>query len=479
MNNIAEFLINTANLYENKIAFTDKSGTVTYRELLIKTKKIAQWLTKNGIGQNDKVGIALYDSINLCAAFFATVMLGAVAVMTNPRGRKENLLKQLSFVGTDLVLIEGELIGAFDGAELKTALIKDVAHESMSLTEYDQPIATVKESIAFLLFTSGTTGSPMAVSWVHGTVIDAIKSRTSALDLNSGDRVYCTGKIYSSYGMTSSMLGSVANGGESFLESGLSTPMAVKTNILNYKPNKFFSVPLIYNHFINKKDENIPEMKCYSSGYHASNEVTDGWRMLTGGPLGITFGMTESLAFLCNNDGTNDLGFPMDGFEVRIADDDDNEVADGVIGNLQCRSSIKGLNYYNRPIETAKKFKEWMNSGDLAYRTSDGRFHYVNRATDIITVNGQFVNPIDIEETIEKFPGIGQVAVVGKMGKNNIEQVEAYIVLDKGITIDTVGLKKWVISKHEKYACPRVYHIVDELPKTDNGKIQKYFLKNS
>lgn len=479
MNNIAELLINSANLYENKIAMTDKNRSITYGELLSESRKISQWLVNRGIKQNDKVGISLYDSVDACAAFFAVVFVGAIPVMANPRSRKDGLIKQLNFVGVDLTLVEENLGDLGDSSELNVVLIRDVMHESISLTEYDKPATATKESIAFLLFTSGTSGNPMAISWAHGKVLESIKTWSGAVGLSSDDRIYCTSKIFSAYGISYSLFGTVANGCESFLESGLATPMSAKSNILKYKPTKFFSFPLTYSHFLSKKDVTLPDMDCYCSGYYVQKEVTDDWKKMTGNPLRITFGASEWLAFMCNNDGTNDLGFPMDGFEVRIADDEGNPVEDGVIGNLQCRSPIRGENYYNRPVETAKKFTEWMSSGDLAYRTSDRRFHYVARATDIITINGNFINPTDIEHTLEKFPGVGQAAVVGKVGSNNIEEVEAYIVLDQIVTINTVDLKKWVMSTHEKHACPKTFHIVNELPRTESGKIQKFLLKTS
>ena len=232
MNNIAELLINSANLYENKIAMTDKNRSITYGELLSESRKISQWLVNRGIKQNDKVGISLYDSVDACAAFFAVVFVGAIPVMANPRSRKDGLIKQLNFVGVDLTLVEENLGDLGDSSELNVVLIRDVMHESISLTEYDKPATATKESIAFLLFTSGTSGNPMAISWAHGKVLESIKTWSGAVGLSSDDRIYCTSKIFSAYGISYSLFGTVANGCESFLESGLATPMSAKSNIL-------------------------------------------------------------------------------------------------------------------------------------------------------------------------------------------------------------------------------------------------------
>lgn len=479
MNNVVELLIKSAKLFNNKIAMTDNTRQVTYSELLEQTNRFAQWLSNNNIKKNDKVTIALYDSIDTCAMFFAIVKLGAIAIIVNPRGKKDNLMYQLNFVESDLVLVEQNLIDLVKTTKFKVELINTVVFESKLLNEFNDPIDTNKDLIACFLWTSGTTGHPKAVPHTHKNIFTTIESSINGMNPSIGDKFYCTGKLFFSIGLKYSFLLPIAIGAESFIESGLSTPYTVKKNLSQYKPSRFYSVPVIYSYLLEQQNFDIPKAKFYASGDKLPQLMIDKWKSLTSQPIHSLFGTTECFsAILYNREGTADLGTPMPGFELRIADNNDIVVSDGVVGSLQVKASTMGLCYYNDAVETSKKFKEWMNTGDLAYRTSDNHFHHMGRTSDIIKINGQFINPIEIEETIQQFPGVLQSAVISKLGNNDIEEIEAFVVSDKMVNIDRSKLKKWVISRHEKHACPKVFHMVDELPRTDTGKIQRYLLKD-
>ena len=109
MNNIIELLFERNKSNPDKIVFTDNNGTITYGEFEIRTRRIASWLTLNGITKNDRISIVLYDNIDTVAVISATVLVGAVACMVNPRGKKDNIIHQSFFVEPKLVIKESAI----------------------------------------------------------------------------------------------------------------------------------------------------------------------------------------------------------------------------------------------------------------------------------------------------------------------------------------------------------------------------------
>jgi acyl-coenzyme A synthetase/AMP-(fatty) acid ligase len=147
----------------------------------------------------------------------------------------------------------------------------------------------------------------------------------------------------------------------------------------------------------------------------------------------------------------------------------------GETGYLEVQAPTIALGYYKDPEWTARMFRDWVATGDVAFQDADGDFYHQGRATDIIKIRGHFVNPGDIEESLQTYPGVSQSAVVSRLGINDIEIIEAYVVADG--TVTPKDLRKWILSKHERYMCPKIFYLVEELPRTDTGKVQRYLLR--
>jgi acyl-coenzyme A synthetase/AMP-(fatty) acid ligase len=119
-----------------------------------------------------------------------------------------------------------------------------------------------------------------------------------------------------------------------------------------------------------------------------------------------------------------------------------------------------------------------MPTGDYAYITDNGYLNYMGRINDVIKINGQFINPSEIEDTLQNYPGVEQAAVVSRIGVDDLERIEAYVVPAGNAKLDIQDIRTWMLARHERYACPRIIHTVDTLPRTDTGKVQRYILKH-
>jgi acyl-coenzyme A synthetase/AMP-(fatty) acid ligase len=217
---------------------------------------------------------------------------------------------------------------------------------------------------------------------------------------------------------------------------------------------------------------------CFSAGDKLSSILIDKWESLTGKRIYNMLGTSEVLnSILFNPSGTNSLGKATLGNEIRIVDGEGNIVPIGQVGYLEVKAPTIALGYYKDPEWTNKIFKEWVATGDVAYQDAELNYYYhQGRATDIIKIRGQWINPGDIEESISSHPDVEQCAVISKLGDNDIPIIEAFVVAHTNL--NQADLKKLVLTKHEKYMCPSTFHLVNELPRTDTGKVQKYLLRN-
>ena len=152
---------------------------------------------------------------------------------------------------------------------------------------------------------------------------------------------------------------------------------------------------------------------------------------------------------------------------------------DNEVGFLEINSEYQPIGYFNNPELSKQVFTEWLRNGDVCYRDSEGMYHHMGRAGDTIKINGQYINPVEIEEAIKGCPGVEQAVVVSKDNNNGIPHLEAFVVLQPNQTVDAATLKAWMNKQFEHYACPRSFHFISEIPRTENGKIQRFRLREA
>ena len=472
MNNIIEVLFERNRNVPDKVAFEDEHGVITYCEFEAQARRIATWMVNHGINSGDHVSIVLYDCIDTVATVCATVLIGAVACMVNPRGRKDNVLYQINHVDPALVIVEPSANIPHSSA------IDHIINRSVGLESWHGISTNSIDDVAFMLWTSGTTGHGKAVMQSHRNYIET--SQLVGIDtigVNNTDRIYTTAKLFFAIGMYASFFWSMYASAEAYLDSRLSIPARVRKNIECYQPTIFYSVPVIYSQLATR---NIDcSARCLSGGDRLPQSVIDRWKKYSGQLIHNTSGVTEgTCCYSYNKTGTTSAGNTVNGYEIRVVDDSGCVLTHDQIGRLQIRTNYQALGYYKDPEWTAQVFgSEWMPTGDYAYISELGELNYMGRVNDVIKINGQFINPGEIEETLQNYPGVEQAAVISCIGPNDLERIEAYIVPSGTAQLSIQDIRTWMLNRHEKYACPRVIHTVDQLPRTDTGKIQRYILK--
>lgn len=459
MHNLARILLTRNQFRPSSTAFSDLTGSITYEDLERKSQQFAGWLRREGLQPNDRVGVVLHNNINAVIVFLGTVLAGGIAVMTSPVGRKETLDYKISHVTPCIVIDENN--------------VTDVLGQSRQFPP-DFNISGGGKDVAFMLWTSGTTGHSKAVMHSHDNVFaQSVATSELTLNLNSTDRIYSTAKLSFAYGIIYSLFGAMWVGAEAYLDSGLSTPGRVEHIIRDFAPTVFFSVPIIYSQLVSRLDP-ITTIKFVSSGDRLPQALLDRWQSKIGTSIHNCLGTTECLtSFIFNHGNTSSIGQAIPMYQTRIVDKQGVILAPGQTGQLQVRAPSTGVGYWMDPIWSERYFKDWITTGDICWQDPQGDLHHMGRDGDVIKIAGYFINPSEIEETLEAFPGVEQSAVIGVQNEHGIERIEAYVVGP----VESRDLRAWMHKHHERQACPRKIHIVPELPRTDNGKIQRYKLR--
>jgi benzoate-CoA ligase len=472
MNNIIEVLFERNRATPDKVAFEDEHGVITHSELESRARRMATWLVNYGVKPGDRVSIALYDRIDTVAAICATVLIGGVACMINPRGRRKNVLYQIEYVDPKLVIAESIL----DVAASTT--INEIVSASKQFVPWAGSSTTSIDDVAFMLWTSGTTGHGKAVMQSHRNYIETSQLvGVDTIGVTGHDRIYATAKLFFAIGMYASFFWPLWAGAEAYLDLGLSIPARVRKNIETYQPTIFYSVPIIYSQ-ISAQPIKCTAL-CLAGGDRLPQSVIDRWLVSSGQKIHNTSGVTEgTCCYSYNRAGTTSAGTVVSGYAMRIVDEQGTELPAGKIGCLQIRTQYQALGYYQDPEWSSRVFgREWMPTGDYAYISDTGELNYMGRINDVIKINGQFINPSEIEDSLQNYPGVDQAAVVSCIDADELERIEAYIVPAGDAKLDIQDLRTWMLDRHERHACPRIIHTVDTLPRTDTGKVQRYILK--
>ena len=348
------------------------------------------------------------------------------------------------------------------------------------------------EDIAVLLPTGGTTGTPKLVPLTHANLMaNVAQGRQWVPGLREGEETFgAVLPFFHAFGMTLSLTFAVAMGATQVVLPTFDVDMVLAA--MRRRPLTFLAgVPPMLDRLeaaASAKDPQLLRPLRYAiSGAMALNpEVARRWEAATGGLVIEGYGMTECSPIALGNPfgpgrrpGT--LGVPFPATAVRIVDpdvvDDDPDapdVPDGEVGELLLHGPQVFAGYLDAPEETAAVLLPggWLRTGDLVRRDPvDGFVALADRRKELIVSGGFNVYPTQIEEAVRGMPGVVDVAVVGLPDTSLGEHAVAALVLEPGATVDLDGVRTWLHGKVSRYALPRAVHVLEELPRSQLGKV--------
>ncbi|MGE0066174.1 MAG: long-chain fatty acid--CoA ligase [Solirubrobacterales bacterium] len=462
---------------------------LSYAQLDERSARLASLLTAKGVRPGDRVGIMLPNVPEFPIAYYGALRAGAVVVPMNVLLKRREIAFYLSDSGAELLLAwHGFAAEARAGAEEAGAELVEVepasfdqllaAHEpTMPLTE------TEAEDTAVILYTSGTTGKPKGAELTHSNLHRNadVTSRTMCA-IGSGDVVFGGLPLFHSFGQTVSMNASLMIGATLTLVPKFDPALALET-IQRDKVTHFYGVPTMYGALLHHPERESYDTStlrtCITGGASMPVEVLRGFEDAFGAIVLEGYGLSETSPVACSNHPDRErkpgsIGTPLEGVEIRLVDEDDNEVAAGEVGEVAIRGHNIMKGYWNRPEATAEAMRGgWFHSGDMARTDEDGYFYIVDRKKDLIIRGGYNVFPREVEEVLYEHPKIREAAVVGVPHEQLGEEVGAAVVLHDGEELSAEEVSAYVKENLAAYKYPRVVWFLDELPKGPTGKILK------
>jgi len=483
-----------------KVAYIDDAGRYTFGELSERVNRAANALVTLDIRREERVALALLDTIDFPAAFLGAIKAGIVPVALNTlltTADYDYMLRdsraQVLVVSEPLLKVFLPLLGKLP--DLKHVIVsgKDaqghlllsdlMAKESKAFA----PADTLADDICFWLYSSGSTGAPKGTVHLHShLILTADLYAVPVLGIRETDIVFSAAKLFFAYGLGNGLTFPLAVGATTVLMAERPTPDAVFKRLLEHKPTIFYGVPTLFAGML--VSPNFPakgELALRvgtSAGEALPPEIFKRFLERTGVELLDGIGSTEMLhIFISNRPGDvkpGTTGKPVPGYKLRLVDENGKDVKQGELGELQISGPTSAIMYWNQREKTKNTFQgPWTKSGDKYTEDAQGYYAYGGRSDDMLKVGGIYVSPAEVEAALVSHDAVLECAVVGHEDADKLVKPKAFVVLKPGAKATDEELKAHVKSALAPYKYPRWVEFVAELPKTATGKIQRFKLR--
>jgi benzoate-CoA ligase len=483
-----------------KVAYIDDTGRYTFGELAERVNRAANALVGLGIRREERIALALLDTIDFPAAFLGAIKAGIVPVALNTLLTTPDYDYMLRDSRAQALVVSEPLLKTFlpllgSLPDLKHVIVagKD-AQGRLSFTDLlaksgkeFKAAPTLADDICLWLYSSGSTGAPKGTVHLHShLIITADLYAIPVLGIRESDIVFSAAKLFFAYGLGNGLTFPLAVGATTVLMAERPTPDAVFKRLVEHKPTIFYGVPTLYAGMLVSpnfpKKEEIALRVGTSAGEALPPEILKRFAEKTGVELLDGIGSTEMLhIFISNRPGDvkpGTTGKAVPGYTLRLLDEQGNEVKPGELGELQISGPTSAIMYWNQREKTKNTFQgPWTKSGDKYTMIEGGYYAYGGRSDDMLKVGGIYVSPAEVEAALVSHQSVLECAVVGHEDKDKLVKPKAFVVLKPGAAATDEELKAHVKSKLAPYKYPRWVEFVAELPKTATGKIQRFKLR--
>jgi benzoate-CoA ligase family protein len=475
------------------VALRTDAGDRTYADVDALANRFANLLVAAGVQPEQRVLISLPDGPEFVGALFGTLRAGAVVVMVNPELKRDAAEYFLGYTRAAAVLAHagsaGELAAVARSARRRgpkrTFVLgtPDAEREIAAAGTSFDPFPTHRDDAAIWLFSGGTTGHPKAVVQTHRSFANTTECYgKGVLGYRDDDVTLSVPKLFFGYATGSNLLFPFAVGACSVLFPERCTPEKLFAMIAAYRPTILINVPTMIQKLVSHPDADAQDLSCLrivtSAGEALPVELYDRWVERFGGEILDGLGTAEMWhVFLTNRPGRvhpGTLGEVVPGFEVKVCDDDGRELPPGETGWLWVRGESRALGYWQQADKTAHAFRgEWYVSGDMVRRDAGGVFTYCGRGDDMLKVSGKWLSPGEVENCLLQHPQVTQAAVVGAANRQGLTKPHAFVVAPGSAAGLEEQLCAWVRERLEPYKAPREVHVLDALPLTHLGKVDR------
>ena len=480
------------NRSDTALIFEDEH--IAYGELLEQTQNLSHALTGLGITPGAKVALLILNRPENLISYFAVLLAGAVAVPINIQLKADEIHYILEDSGATALIFSAPLyqnlkcIGKYiSKLELVQIGDKSLAQSHSFSGLVARPAGLFKataadaETVAHIIYTTGTTGKPKGVLISHSSLSWMIKSTITEWEMLPHEKIIMPLPLYHVYGLVCSIAMLAAGSTNILLEKF--KVQDVLTTIKRYRPAGFMGVPTMYTMLLNHGSDPSMDMSflkyCASGGSSLPADVLHSFTAKFKAKIIEGYGLSESTLSVAKNpihgqQKPGSVGLPFPGVQIKIVDDKANELPPNVTGEITVKGPNVMQGYLNNPQATQATLRNgWLYTGDLGYRDSEGYLFIVGRKTEMYIRGGENVYPREIEEVLYNHPAVSECAVIGVRDDVYGHVGKAFITLKPGLHLSTEEISVFCQQHLAKYKIPAHFAFIETFPKTATGKILK------
>ena len=477
----------------NRRALLWDGGSMTYDEVHEASGRYARILVDHGVRPEERVMVGLPDGPDWVAAFFGILRMGGVVVMVNPDLGPEQIRRFYDYTRARAVIVGHGSAEAFKQAQSGAQSVPSIlqlgaAGFGSDLAAADPDVPTFPshpDDPAIWLFSGGTTGLPKAVVQPHRSFANTTELYGhGVLDIGPDDVTLSVPKLFFGYATGTNLLFPFSVGATVALFPERCTADRLFDAIEAFRPTVLVNVPTMVNHLVSHPgaaDRDLSSLRlATSAGEALPVDLHRRWNEIFGVPLLDGLGTAEMWHVFVSNRlddiRPGSLGRAVPGFDVQARDEHGAEVRCGSLGRLWVRGGSRAISYWQRMDETCRAFQgEWYASGDMIRMDADGYVTYEGRADDMLKVSGKWLSPKALEDCLQEHPEVKEVAVVGVKNADGLVIPKAFVVTHGVPDASTLAaeLQQWAKDRLEPYKYPREVAILDTLPRTHLGKVDR------
>ena len=520
--------------FGSRDAFIFMDKVLSFSELDEASRKFATYLQSLGLAKGSRVAVMMPNVLQYPVVALGVFRAGLVLVNVNPLYTSRELEHQLNDSGAEvLVIVEnfasvyqailgktpvkhvvvasvGDMLGTLKGTLVNFVLrsvrkqipawnipghIKfNAAMAKVSASNYKRPVLTLSDT-AVLQYTGGTTGVSKGAELTHRNLVanmlqcDGIfQSKFGAQDGSKDDRIFCALPLYHIFAfMVCAMYGMYKGQANVLIPNPRDLPAVIK-ELAKYQPSFFPAVNTLFNALVNNEEfrqlDHSKLKMAMGGGMAVLPSTAEAWKKITGTNIIEGYGLSETSPVAtanppASNEFSGTIGIPLPLTDVAILDDDGNDMPLGEQGEISIRGPQVMKGYWNRPDETEKVMTNgFFRTGDIGIMDSRGYIKIVDRKKDMILVSGFNVYPSEIEEVVSQHPKVLEVAAIGVPDEKSGEVPKLFVV-KKDPSLTTEEVLAYAKENLTGYKRPRYVEFIDELPKSNVGKILRKDLRKT
>ncbi|WP_171217546.1 AMP-binding protein [Enterovirga aerilata] len=458
----------------------------SFAEIDRSVRSLAAGLLDLGLAPGSRVMIRMGNEPAYLLVYFAALAAGLIAMPSSPQLTPAEASFLMEDSGAAAVALGAGQAVEPDHAAGRVVLRPDDIARMLRTEPLPDYADTAAADPAYLIYTSGTTSRPKGVLHAHRAIWGRRPMHDHWLGLTEGDIVLHAGTMNWTYTLGVGIMDPWARGATAVLYNGPRDPGVWPRLIETQRATLFAAVPSVFRQLLKYADLGRQDLSSLRHGVTAGEALSatllEEWQEATGKPLYEALGMSEISTYISSGPTVpvkpGSPGKPQPGRHVAIlpVEGDPAPLPAGETGLLAVHRSDPGLmlGYWNRPEEEAAIFRgEWFVGGDLAEFDDDGYLWFHGRADDVMNAFGYRVSPGEVESVLIQHPAVHEVAVAEIAVRDDIRVIAAFIVPEPGTNPSKTELDSHCAGRLAPYKQPREYRIVEALPRTPNGKVQR------